>query len=233
MNELVFAPPPAPSVAVAGTRARFPVHRIYCVGRNYADHVREMGATPQAEPPVFFAKPADAVQDNGSAVPYPPATTNLHHEIELVVALAGGGRNLDPARALGCVFGYGAGNDLTRRDLQAQAKEHGQPWDTSKGFDASAPLAPLRPVAAGHITRGRIWLTVNGQLRQESDVAEMLLPVPQILAALSRLYCLRAGDLIFTGTPAGVGPLVPGDAVEGGIEGLPPLRHTIAPEALA
>ena len=233
MNELVFAPPPVPSVAVAGVRARFPVHRIYCVGRNYADHVREMGATPQAEPPVFFAKPADAVQDNGSAVPYPSSTANLHHEIELVVALAAGGRELDPARALECVYGYAAGNDLTRRDLQAQAKARGAPWDASKGFDASAPVAALRPVAAGHLTRGRIWLKVNGVLRQESDVAEMLLPVPQILAALSRLYCLRAGDLIFTGTPAGVGPLVPGDAVEGGIEGLEVLRHTIAPQERA
>ncbi|MBV9345300.1 MAG: fumarylacetoacetate hydrolase family protein [Gammaproteobacteria bacterium] len=231
MSDFVFAPAPPPSVAVAGSRARFPVHRIYCVGRNYGDHVREMGGTPQAEPPVFFSKPADAVQENGSAVPYPPATTNLHHEIELVVALGAGGRSLAPGEALGCVYGYAAGNDLTRRDLQAAAKERGQPWDASKGFDASAPLAPLRPVAAGHVTRGRIWLKVNGTLRQESDVAEMLLPVPEILAALSRLYCLRAGDLIFTGTPAGVGPLKPGDRIEGGIEGLETLRHSIAPAA--
>jgi len=229
MNEFSFPPATAPSVAVAGSTARFPVHRIYCVGRNYTEHVREMGADPQRTPPVFFMKPADAVVANGAAVPYPPGTANLHHEIELVVAVGRGGRDLGPHAALGHVFGYAAGNDLTRRDLQHAAKERGQPWDTAKGFDHSAPLAALRPVEHGHVERGRIWLTVNGALRQESDVSEMLWDVPHMLAALSRLFELQAGDLIFTGTPAGVGALQVGDAIEGGIEGLEVLRHTIAP----
>jgi len=229
MSEFTFPPAPRPSVAVAGRTVRFPVHRIYCVGRNYADHVREMGADPQRTPPVFFMKPADAVVANGAAVPYPPGTANLHHEIELVIAVGRGGRDLDPQAARAHVFGYAAGNDLTRRDLQHAAKERGQPWDAAKGFDHSAPLAALRPVEHGHVERGRIWLAVNGVLRQESDVGEMLWDVPHMLAALSRLFELQAGDLIFTGTPAGVGALQVGDAIEGGIEGLEVLRHTIAP----
>lgn len=230
MSGLCFPAAPVPAVAVAGTELRFPVHRIYCVGRNYAEHVREMGADPGRSAPVFFMKPNDAVVPSGTAVPYPPGTTNLHHEIELVVALGAAGRNLDPARALQHVFGYAAGNDLTRRDLQNAAKAHGQPWDTAKGFDCSAPIAALRPVAQGHVSAGRIWLKVNGVLRQEADVAEMLWKVPHIIAELSKLYALRAGDLIFTGTPAGVGALKPGDSIEGGIAGLELLRHTIAPE---
>ncbi len=229
MNTLCFAPGEAPAVAVAGSAARFPVHRIYCVGRNYAEHAREMGRDPATEPPVFFMKPADAVVANGSAVPYPPATGNLHHEIELVVALGSGGSNIAPGEALAHVFGYAAGNDLTRRDLQSAAKARGGPWDAAKGFDHSAPLAALRPAAQGHVSAGRIWLTVNGELRQESNVADMIYPVPQVIAALSRLFELRAGDLIFTGTPAGVGPLTVGDRIEGGVEGLETLRHTIAP----
>ena len=228
MNEFSFPPGEPVSVAVAGTHARFPVHRIYCVGRNYADHVREMGNDVR-EPPVFFMKPADAVVASGAAIAYPPGTSNLHHEVELVVALGRGGRNLAPAAALGHVFGYAVGNDLTRRDLQNAAKERRQPWDTAKGFDNSAPLGALRPAAAGHPARGRIWLSVNGQLRQESDLAEMIWDVPHILATLSQLFELRAGDLVFTGTPAGVGPLTPGDAVEAGIDGLESLQHSIAP----
>jgi fumarylpyruvate hydrolase len=231
MSGFCFAPAPPPSVAVAGTDRRFPVHRIYCIGRNYAEHVREMGADPARAAPVFFTKPADAVSPNGAAVAYPPATANLHHEIELVVALASGGRNLDASQALGRVFGYAAGNDLTRRDLQNLAKERGQPWDAAKGFDGSAPLAAIRPVAHGHVTSGRIWLKVNGVLRQDSDVNQMLWDVPHIIAALSKLYELRPGDLIFTGTPAGVGAIGPGDRLEGGIEGLEVLRHAIAPAA--
>ncbi len=227
MNDFAFPPGPAPAVAVAGSPLRFPVHRIYCVGRNYADHVREMGAEPERAPPVFFCKPADAVVANGSAVPYPPATANLHHEVELVVALGRGGAGIAAGAALEHVFGYAVGNDLTRRDLQAAARERGQPWDTAKGFDASAPLGAIRPVAAGHVTRGRIWLTVNDTLRQEADISQMLLDVPAIIAALSRYYRLQAGDLIFTGTPAGVGALKPGDRIAGGIDGLETLRHTI------
>jgi fumarylpyruvate hydrolase len=231
MNEFVFPPEMTPRVAVSGAKARFPVHRIYCVGRNYADHVREMGAEPERAPPVFFMKPADAVVANGAAVPYPQSTANLHHEIELVVALSGGGRDITVGAAPGHVFGYAVGNDLTRRDLQAAARERGQPWDTAKGFDNSAPVAAIRPVAQGHVARGRIWLKVNDVLRQESDIDQMLLDVPAIIAELSKFYELRAGDLIFTGTPAGVGALKPGDRVEGGIEGLETLRHTIVAAA--
>ena len=233
MTAFVIPPPAQPSVAVAGSEQRFPVHRIYCIGLNYADHVREFGRDPERAPPVFFMKPADEVVDNGAAVPYPPATTNFHYEIELVVALARGGRDIAARDALGLVFGYAAGNDLTRRDLQSAAKERGEPWDTSKGFDCSAPVAALRPVSAGHVSRGRIWLSVNGAVRQESDLSRMLWDVPQIIAALSRLYELRAGDLIFTGTPAGIGAVKPGDRLEGGIEGLEVLRNTIAPAARA
>jgi fumarylpyruvate hydrolase len=227
MSAFVFPPPAQPSVAVAGNDARFPVHRIYCIGLNYADHVREFGRDPERAPPVFFMKPADAVVANGAAVPYPSATANFHYEIELVVALGRGGREVAPRDALGLVFGYAAGNDLTRRDLQSAAKEHGMPWDTSKGFDCAAPVAAIRPVSAGHVTSGRIWLSVNGAMRQESDVSRMLWDVPQTIAALSKLYELRAGDLIFTGTPAGVGAIRPGDSLEGGIEGLEVLRNTI------
>jgi fumarylpyruvate hydrolase len=227
MNDFAFPPEPPPAVAVSGSKRLFPVHRIYCVGRNYADHVREMGAEPERAPPIFFMKPADAVVANGTPVPYPPATKNLHHEIELVVALGSGGRDINPGAALGHVFGYAVGNDLTRRDLQAAARERGQPWDTAKGFDASAPIAAIRAAAHGHVGRGRIWLKVNDVVRQESDIDQMLLDVPGIIAELSRFYELRAGDLIFTGTPAGVGALKPGDRVEGGIEGLETLRHTI------
>ncbi len=229
MSDFAFPAPAVPSVTVAGSDRRFPVHRIYCVGLNYADHVREMGNDPQ--PPIFFAKPADALVANGAAVPYPPRTVNFHHEIELVVAIARGGRNIGEARALEHVFGYAAGNDLTRRDLQHAAKERGEPWDAAKGFDASAPVAAIRPAAHGHPSRGRIWLAVNGTLRQESDLAHMLWGVPHVIAELSTLFELKAGDLIFTGTPAGVGPVKPGDRLEGGIEGLEILRNTIAPPA--
>jgi fumarylpyruvate hydrolase len=231
MSEFVFLPSPVPSVAVAGTDRRFPVHRIYCVGLNYADHIREFGRDPQASPPIFFMKPADAVVANDEDIPYPPSTSNFHYEIELVVALGRGGRDVAPEQALGLVFGYAAGNDLTRRDLQKTAKDRGEPWDTSKGFDFSAPVAAIRPVSAGHVSRGRIWLSVNGTLRQESDLSHMIWDVPHIVSALSKLYELEAGDLIFTGTPSGVGAVKPGDHLEGGIEGLEVLRNTIGPPA--
>ncbi len=228
MSEFVFAPPATPAVAIEGG-GRFPIHRIYCVGRNYADHVREMGSQPTA--PFFFMKPADALVANGAAIPYPPRTANLQHEIELVAALGRAGRNLSPASALEYVFGYAAGIDLTRRDLQSAAKQGGLPWDSGKGFDHSAPVAAIRPAARGHLSRGRIWLEVNGETRQDSDLSMMLTSVPQLIAELSTLYELRAGDLIFTGTPAGVGALQPGDRLEGGIEGLEVLRNTIAARA--
>ena len=228
MSDFAFPPAPPPAVAIEGG-GRFAVHRIYCVGRNYADHVREMGSP--ATPPVFFSKPADALVANGAPIPYPPRTANLQYEIELVVAIGRAGRDIAPAKALEHVFGYAAGNDLTRRDLQTAAKQGGLPWDSGKGFDQSAPVAAIRPAAAGHVARGRIWLNVNGAPRQDSDVSLMLWGVPQLIAELSSLYELTAGDLIFTGTPAGVGPVKPGDRLEGGIEGLEVLRNTIAPPA--
>ena len=224
-----FAPPMAPSVEIAGSSTRLPVHRIYGVGRNYAAHAREMGADPVREPPFFFAKPADAVVPNGAAVPYPSRTANLHHEIELVLAIGEGGRNIPVANALAHVFGYAVGNDLTRRDLQAAAKDRGQPWDTAKGFDHSAPITAIRRVAdVGHPARGAIWLEVNGQPRQRADLCEMIWSVPEIVSELSTLFELKPGDLVFTGTPAGVGPVVRGDSIVGGVDGLDTLRTTIA-----
>jgi fumarylpyruvate hydrolase len=227
MTEYVFVPPPIPSVEIAGTRQRFPVHRIYCVGRNYAEHAREMGNDPKVEPPVFFTKPADAIVASGVAVQYPSRTENFHYEVELVVAVGGAGRNIPAAQALGHVFGYAVGNDLTRRDLQGASKKKGLPWDTGKAFDASAPIGAIRPASLGHLERGRIWLTINGETRQQSDVSEMIWSVSDIIAELSTLFELRAGDLIYTGTPAGVGPLTPGDRIECGIDGLQSLSTTI------
>jgi fumarylpyruvate hydrolase len=187
-----------------------------------------MGGDTEREPPVFFTKPADAVIPNDAVIPYPPRTSNLHHEIELVIAIGRGGRDIQRDRALEHVFGYAAGNDLTRRDLQHAAKQKGLPWDTSKAFDCSAPLAAIRPVSRGHLAKGRIWLAVNGRQRQESDIAEMIWAVPEVIAELSTLFTLEPGDLVFTGTPSGVGALEPGDRIEGGIEGLDVLRNTIA-----
>jgi fumarylpyruvate hydrolase len=224
MSEFVFAPPATPSVAVADSSQRFPVHCIYCVSQNYATPGREISS----EPPVFFMKPADTIVANGAAVPYPPSTTNCQHEIELVVAIGRGGRDISERQALEHVFGYAVGIDLTRRDLQRSAKQWGQPWDAAKGFEGSAPLAAIRPAALGHVSQGRIWLTVNGELRQESDVRHMLWGVRQIIAELSTLYEVRPGDLIFCGTPAGVGAVRPGDRLEGGVDGLEVLRITIA-----
>ena len=226
MAEYVFVPPPVPSVEIAGSRQRFPVHRIYCVGRNYADHVREMG-NDLKEPPIFFSKPADAVVANGAAVPVPPRTDNFHYEVELVVAVGGSGKNIASAQALDHVFGYAVGNDLTRRDMQSASKKKGHPWDTAKGFDASAPIGAIRPASLGHVERGSIWLKVNGETKQQSDVSEMIWNVPDIIAELSTLFELRAGDLIYTGTPAGVGPLKVGDRIECHIDGLESLTNTI------
>ena len=224
----VIPAPAQTSVEVAGSSERFPVHRIYCVGRNYAAHAREMGMDPEREPPFFFSKPADAIVPNGAPVPYPSRTGNLHHEIELVVAIGAGGRDIPLADALAHVFGYAVGNDLTRRDLQFAAREKGQPWDVSKGFDRSAPVTAIRRAAeVGHLERGRIWIEVNGERRQQADLSEMLWNVPEIVAELSTLFDLVPGDLIFTGTPAGVGPLQRGDSLVGGIDGLETLRTTI------
>jgi fumarylpyruvate hydrolase len=225
---LVIPPTPQATVEVAGTEARFPVHRIYCVARNYAKHAREMGMDPDREPPFFFSKPADAIVANGTPVPYPPRTANLHHEIELVVAIGTTGRDIPPASALSHVFGYAVGNDLTRRDLQFDAREQRRPWDVAKGFDCSAPLSAIRPVAdVGHLQRGAIWIEVNGESRQRADLSEMIWSVPEIIAELSTYFELRPGDLIFTGTPEGVGPVERGDSLVGGVDGLETLRTTI------
>jgi len=214
MTEFAVPAPPRPVVPVEGTSAVFPVRRIYCVGRNYAAHRAEMGGDDR-DPPFFFSKPADAVVPPGQNVPYPSATQNLHHEIELVVAIDEGGS----------IFGYAAGVDLTRRDLQAKAKDKGQPWDAAKGFDFSAPISAIRK--ADEPPQGRIRLSVNGQVRQDATVADMLWNVEEIVAEAGKLWELKAGDLIFTGTPEGVGPLVPGDLVEGAVEGVGALSFRI------
>ena len=227
---MTFVIPPAtqPTIDVIGTDARFPVHRVYCVGRNYAAHAREMGMDPDREPPFFFSKPADAVVANGTPVPYPPRTGNLHHEIELVVAIGTGGRDIPLANALEHVFGYAVGNDLTRRDLQFAARDQGRPWDVSKGFDHSAPVSAIRPVSeVGHPEQGAIWLEVNGETRQRANLSEMIWSVPEIVAELSTYFELRPGDLVFTGTPEGVGALTRGDSLVGGIDRLETLRVTI------
>jgi fumarylpyruvate hydrolase len=214
-----------PSVPIAGSADLLPVRRIFCVGRNYAEHAREMGMDPNREPPFFFTKPADAIVPGGGDVPYPTRTQNLHHEIELVVALARGGRGIAVDEARACIYGYGVGLDLTRRDLQAESRKQGKPWDTAKAFDHSAPLSAIVPAARiGHPARGRIELRVNGALRQQGDLADMIWNVPEIIAELSTLFELAPGDLIFTGTPAGVGPLVAGDTVHGSIAGVGELQ---------
>jgi fumarylpyruvate hydrolase len=224
---LAFDPGDRPSLSIHASDTKFPVRRIYCVGRNYAAHAREMGMSVR-EPPFFFDKPADAIVENGVAVPYPPRTGNLHHEIELVVAIGTAGRNVAPEDAERHIFGYAVGNDLTRRDLQFAARDAGKPWDTAKGFDHSAPVTAIRIAAeTGLIRSGRIWLTVNGALRQEGDIADMIWSVPEIVAELSTLYALMPGDIIFTGTPAGVGPIVPGDVVAGGVEGVGQLTFSV------
>ncbi len=225
----VFDPPRPPSVAVVGSAARFPVRRIFCVGRNYADHVREMGNDPKSEPPIFFAKPADAVVESGAIIPYASNTSNLHHEVELVLAIGKGGAEISEDAALEHIWGYGVGVDLTRRDRQAEAKQAGAPWDIAKGFDNSAPLGALTPAGvSGHPRHGRLWLSVNGGVRQDADLSDMIWRPAEIVAHLSCSFELKPGDLIFTGTPAGVGKLELGDAVTCAVEGLAPLEFTIA-----
>jgi fumarylpyruvate hydrolase len=223
----VFPAPATPSVAVAGSALRFPVRRIFCVGRNYAEHAREMGHDPQAEPPFFFTKPADAVVESGARIPYPPATADLHHEAELVVALGSGGAFLPEDAALSLVWGYAAGNDLTRRDLQAGAKAARRPWDMAKGFDRSAVIGAIQAFPIGDAPDGAIRCTVDGDLRQEAQLADMIWPVAGIIAHLSRLVILQAGDLVMTGTPAGVGPIAPGQTCDVTIDGLEAASVTV------
>jgi fumarylpyruvate hydrolase len=227
MTNFVFAPPKVPSAPVAGG-GRFPIRRIFCVGRNYAEHAREMGADPNREPPFFFAKPADAVVVDGAPTPYPPLTRSLHYEVELVVAIGEGGQTITADDALRHVFGYAVGLDLTRRDLQSEAKKSGRPWDMAKGFDHSAPLGEIhRADRIGHPTRGAITLTVGEALRQSGDLVEMIWSVPEIIAHLSASVGLEAGDLIFTGTPAGVGETNLGDRLVGAISGVGEVSVTI------
>ena len=226
--KFIINPPPVPAVDVAGTDEYFPVHRLYCVGQNYAAHAREMGSDPEREPPFFFQKPANALVPNGAPIPYPPRTRRLHHEIELVVALGSGGCDIGVEAAEEHVFGYAVGNDLTRRDLQATAKKTGRPWDAGKGFDCSAPMTAISPLEdTGPINAGAIWLKVNDELRQEGDIADLVWNIPEIIAELSTLFELQSGDLIFTGTPAGVASVKAGDRVEGGVEGLDTLINLI------
>lgn len=220
-------PPPPPTVVQTSSGDLFPVRRVFCVGRNYGDHAREMGSDPDREPPFFFAKPADAIVAGGP-VAYPPATANLHHEVELVAAIGRGGANIAVATALEHVWGYTVGLDLTRRDLQDVAKKGGRPWDMAKGFDASGPVGVLRPAAEiGHPAKAAITLEVNGQRRQSGDIADMIWSVAEVVAHLSGLVCLAPGDLIFTGTPAGVGAVVRGDRLEARIDGVAELSVTL------
>lgn len=222
-----FPPGDRPSIPIHGSAALFPIHRIYCVGRNYAEHAREMGADPDREPPFFFSKPADAAvfvtaaSNSPTMVPYPSRTSELHHEIELVVAIGLGGSNIPVATAPAHVFGFAVGIDLTRRDLQNQAKGLGRPWDTGKGFDCSAPLGAIHTLQeTGWLDAGRIWLTVNGEPRQQGDITDMIWNIAEVIAELSTLYQLMPGDLVFTGTPAGVGAVQRGDLLQGGVDGV-------------
>jgi len=208
-----------PSVPVSGSKDRFPVRRIWCVGRNYAAHIVEMGYDPNREEPFFFAKPADAIVQDGGTVPYPPQTKNLHYELEMVVALGKGGANVPVAKALDLVFGYGVGLDMTRRDLQFAARDRGRPWEMGKGWDHSAPCSALMPAAKiGHPAKGVIRLAVNGQVKQNSDLGAMIWKVPEMVSYLSALVALAPGDVIYSGTPDGVGPVVKGDKLHGEIE---------------
>ena len=226
MVELVIPAPRAPTVPVEGGGA-FPVRRIFCVGRNYGAHVREMGGDEKQHPPIFFTKPADAVVTGGAEIAYPQATQDLHHEIELVVALRGGGREVAVGSALDLVFGYAAGVDLTRRDLQGLAKKDGRPWDAGKAFDSSAPLGLLRRAEGARPPEGDIRLALDGEQRQSAPLSDMIWSVAEIIAEASRLWELKAGDLIFTGTPEGVGPIARGQRVEGRVGDLPPVTFTI------
>jgi fumarylpyruvate hydrolase len=227
MSDYVFAAPPQAATPVVGGKL-FPVRRIFCVGQNYAAHAREMGGDPTREPPFFFTKPADSLVIGGADAPYPSLTSNLHHEIELVVAIGAGGAQIPAESALAHIFGYAAGLDLTRRDLQAQARENRKPWDMSKGFDSSAPLGPIQPAAQiGHPKAGRIALKVNDKVTQDGDLSDLIWSVPEIVAALSTYVALAPGDLIFTGTPAGVGPIVRGDVLVGEIAGVGEVRTKI------
>jgi fumarylpyruvate hydrolase len=223
-----FVVPERPAIPIMGTAATFPVGRIFCIGRNYAAHAREMGKDPDRELPFFFTKFPDAAVPRGGEIPYPSETSNYHYEAELVVAIGEEGAAISNADALEMVFGYAVGLDMTRRDLQLEARDKGRPWDTGKNFAFSAPIGPIRPVASGgHVAAGRIHLTVNGVTRQDADIADLIWDCAETIAYISRFERLLPGDLIYTGTPAGVGPVLPGDVIEVTIAGLERLKVTI------
>ena len=226
--DYILSPPAAPSLPIIDSDQRFAIRRVFCIGRNYADHAREMGAPVEKESPLFFCKPADAVVGDGTDVPYPQATDDLHHEVEMVVALGSGGRDLASPAAAALIWGYGVGLDLTRRDLQAKAKAKSHPWDVAKAFDHSAPISALRPAANSEVNAGTLLrLSVNGELRQQTALGEMIHGVNELIAALSGLFELKAGDLIFTGTPAGVAALRRGDRFHAELVGVAELDGKI------
>ncbi len=217
----VINPPSTPTLPVQGTDALFPVHRIYCVGRNYADHAREMGHDPDREPPFFFQKNPDTIVLPGDDFPYPDKSQDVHFEMELVIALSKGGKDIPEDQALDCIFGYAVGLDMTRRDLQGAAKKMGRPWEVGKAFEFSAPCSEVVPCTKiGHPSDARLWLKVNDELRQEGNINQLIWNIPETISYLSGLFTLAPGDLIYTGTPAGVGPTVRGDQLKGGVEGI-------------
>lgn len=226
-SAFVFTPPAVNAVPVRGAAAAFPVRRVYCVGRNYAAHAVEMGHDPDREPPFFFQKTPDSLVTDGR-FPYPVASSDVHHEIEMVVALGQGGSDIPESRALDCVFGYAVGLDMTRRDLQGEAKKLGRPWEVGKAFEASAPISAIVPAAEiGHPAQGAIWLAVNGEERQRGDLNQMIWKVPEMITYLSRLFTLAPGDLIFSGTPSGVGAVGRGDTIQGHVDGIGDLNVSV------
>ncbi len=228
-KKYVIPPAPQASLPVAGTSEFFPVRRIWCVGRNYEEHIKEMGHDVR-DPPFFFSKPADAIVPDGGTSPYPSLTKDMHHEVELVVALKSGGRNIPLAKALDCIYGYGVGIDLTRRDLQIASRDMKRPWEVGKAFDHSAPCGPLQPAAKiGHPSKGKIALKCNGKVRQDGDLAQMIWNTPEVIMKLSEMVELAPGDIIMTGTPSGVAACVAGDKLECEIEGVGKLTVTIGP----
>jgi fumarylpyruvate hydrolase len=227
-NKYIFAPHQLPTLPIRGSDKVFPVHRIYCVGRNYAEHAIEMGHDPNREAPFFFQKNPDTLVPSGGTFPYPDASKDVHHELEMVVALKSGGKDIALDKALGHVFGYAVGLDMTRRDLQGEAKKLGRPWEVGKAFESAAPCSEIVPVSAiGHPAQGAVWLKVNGEARQKGDLNQLIWKVPEMIAYLSGLFELRAGDLIFSGTPAGVGPVKRGDVLHGGVDGVGELKVTV------